>query len=307
MKELSEELEAIFDLDHFAMCDLYTITLVNGEVVRLTTADKDIVSGENTFLSSGPLIERSSVSWRLGVEVDTLDMTIYPHVEMGLVNAAPIEPGDPVPVIDELVDKPWLEAVRNGYLDGATIQLDKAFLQTWDDATAESVPMFVGRVGEIESDRTKIVVKVNSLLEILSTEIPRQLFSPGCCLTLYDSDCGIDRSTWTFSATVGAGATTRAIPITWGAVDPRKTKKITSFALGYLTLDEGAIRKSIRVWDNTLSTASLSTPLYDVPEAGTPVSIIMGCDKTVNTCTKIFNNIAMFRGFPYIPAPETAL
>jgi hypothetical protein len=32
-----------------------------------------------------------------------------------------------------------------------------------------------------------------------------------------------------------------------------------------------------------------------------------GCDRTIATCTSVFNNAAHFGGFPYIPTPETAV
>jgi hypothetical protein len=32
-----------------------------------------------------------------------------------------------------------------------------------------------------------------------------------------------------------------------------------------------------------------------------------GCDRTLATCTNVFNNAANFGGFPFIPTPETAV
>ena len=35
--------------------------------------------------------------------------------------------------------------------------------------------------------------------------------------------------------------------------------------------------------------------------------ILPGCDRTLATCTSVFNNAVHFGGFPFIPTPETAI
>jgi len=35
--------------------------------------------------------------------------------------------------------------------------------------------------------------------------------------------------------------------------------------------------------------------------------LLPGCDRTLATCTNVFNNRIHFGGFPYIPTPETAV
>jgi hypothetical protein len=50
-----------------------------------------------------------------------------------------------------------------------------------------------------------------------------------------------------------------------------------------------------------------NSPLPFVPNAGDTFIAYPGCDKTQATCTAKFNNLANFGGFPYVPAPETAI
>jgi len=50
-----------------------------------------------------------------------------------------------------------------------------------------------------------------------------------------------------------------------------------------------------------------NSPLPFAPNAGDAFTAYPGCDKTQNTCTAKFNNLANFEGFPYVPAPETAI
>jgi hypothetical protein len=46
-------------------------------------------------------------------------------------------------------------------------------------------------------------------------------------------------------------------------------------------------------------------PFPYVPEAGDTFNLVPGCDGRQVTCSAKFNNIVHFRGYPYIPVPET--
>ena len=50
-----------------------------------------------------------------------------------------------------------------------------------------------------------------------------------------------------------------------------------------------------------------NSPLPSAPNAGDTFIAYPGCDKTQATCTAKFNNLVNFGGFPYVPAPETAI
>jgi hypothetical protein len=41
--------------------------------------------------------------------------------------------------------------------------------------------------------------------------------------------------------------------------------------------------------------------------AGDQFQLLPGCNRTLATCTNVFNNAVHFGGFPYIPTPETAV
>lgn len=58
------------------MADLYTFTLVTGEVYRWTSADTDLVLNGDFFSCNGPIIERGNTRLKTGLEVDTLDITL---------------------------------------------------------------------------------------------------------------------------------------------------------------------------------------------------------------------------------------
>jgi uncharacterized phage protein (TIGR02218 family) len=51
----------------------------------------------------------------------------------------------------------------------------------------------------------------------------------------------------------------------------------------------------------------LFSPLPVAPAVGDTFSIFPGCDKTMATCQNKYSNVVHFRGFPFIPTPETAV
>jgi uncharacterized phage protein (TIGR02218 family) len=46
---------------------------------------------------------------------------------------------------------------------------------------------------------------------------------------------------------------------------------------------------------------ALSYPLYSQPSTGDAFTAYWGCDHSQDSCTKKFNNLPNFRGFPYVP------
>jgi hypothetical protein len=47
------------------------------------------------------------------------------------------------------------------------------------------------------------------------------------------------------------------------------------------------------------------TALPSAPSAGDQVQVWAGCNKTMDNCLNKFNNIKSYRGFPFVPRPES--
>ena len=150
--------------------DLYTFTLNGGFVARYTGADAPLTIGGNTF-AVGPIIERGKISQKVGLEVATLDMTIYAD-NSHLLNG-----------------KPWLQAARAGDLDGCRVLVERTFMPTWGDTSAGKIWSFSGNVAEIDVTRTSASMTVKSDLEKLNIQWPRNVYQPGCLHTLFDTGC----------------------------------------------------------------------------------------------------------------------
>lgn len=264
------------------MADCYTVTLLGGQVLRYTDFDLDLMLNGALYSSSGIKFKRSRIRWIAGLEVDTLDLTLY-------ANPA-----------DTLNGVAFLRQVKGGVLDGASLKLERGWMNL-GSTTAETLTLFNGRVAEVQVSRTEARIKIKSDLELLNVRMPRNLYTPGCLYTLYDTGCGISRAAYAVNGSVTGGANRTWFP-------PALTHAANWFDLGTVTFTSGAnngITRTVR--DFTSGAFLFSQPWPNVPAIGDTFTAWPGCDKSQATCTGKFANKTRFRGFPYIPVPETSM
>ena len=291
MRAASSALIALLaSTSEFFMCDLLTITQLSGAVTRLTTWDTSLTIGGNTF-SAGPLtFVRDTMKVSIGVTADTMGVTL----QCGSGAAAVL-----------LGSVPWPQAVRTGALDGARVKLERLFMATPGDTSAGTVALFSGRVAEATPSRDMVALSVKSDLELLDTQFPRNLYQPGCMHTLFDAGCTLSKAAFANPLTTLIGAS----PTSVSATTSRPTQY---FDLGTITFTSGALSglsfsvKSFVLTGGT-GTFTFAQPLPSAPAAGDTFTAYPGCDKTLTTCQTKFSNLAHFRGYPFIPAPETLL
>ena len=263
------------------MADCYTLTLRTGAVLTYTSADVPIVLNGATYLANSLLIDGLQYRCSVGLDVDKQQVTIAAR------------PTDTIGGI------PFLQAIRNGVLDGCEVQRDRAFLTAWGTAPVGSVTLFKGRVSTVDSvGRTTAQITVASDLVLLDIDMPRNLYQPTCNHVLFDSGCGLIKNAWGSAGTVGDGATSLSVP--WSGSS-------NAFAQGTITFTSGAnTGVTANIKTATASALTLSYPLPNVPAAGDGFTAYQGCDHTLATCTAKFANAGNFRGFPFVPVPETA-
>ena len=285
MKNISSTLKTYLQAGgEFVMADLYTVTLASGTVFHWADFDQDIVHPTNgyTYISTGPVLKRSKTRTIIGVEVDTLDISIFGR-STDTVNGLPL-----------------LAAAQAGAFDGATLVLERAFLSPIPTALGV-VNLFTGRFADVTLGRTEFQVRVNSLTESLNINLPRNIYQPGCTHVLYDSGCGLTKSTYGTSSTITSGSTTSQLncALSTGA---------GYFNRGSIKFISGALAGVTRtVKSYSPGSISLLLPLPNIPAIGDTFIAYAGCDKQQSTCTSKFNNLAQFRGAPYIPVPMTAV
>ena len=284
MKAASPALIALLSsANQFIMADLYTITLVGGSVLRYSAASTPISANGYTF-ALGPKFERSKTEVVIGTQVDELEVRIYT---------------DPTDLIGGV---PFLQAAWQGQLDGALLQLERAFMPTYGDTSPGTVVLFAGRVSDIDCTRTGIDLKCRSHLELLNIQMPRRLWQSSCTHTFGDPMCQFDRSSMQLTFAAEPGSTQAQVAT---SVDPTPANL---YVQGTIVGVTGANARSSRTVANMGSGwVSVKLPFLSSVVIGDQFQLLPGCDRTLATCTNVFNDAIHFGGFPFIPTPETAV
>lgn len=285
MKTASAALVSLLNSQNvYLMADLVTLTLYGGQVLRLTSWDSDLVLGGATFSAAGgtvPAFTRGKTRITRGLEVDTLDLTLLT--------------GDSA----QLLGIPLPQAAANGALDGARVKLERAFLLAPGDTTPGSVWLFEGAVAGVEPASTRVKLTVKSELEQLNAQMPRYLYQPGCGHAFCSAGCGLSRAALQVIGTTGSGASTTSVP-------SNRTEADGYFTLGVLAFTSGVCagaRRAVKAYAS--GRFELALPLPADPAQGDAFTVYPGCARTLAAC-KALGNANRFRGFPFVPPPETA-
>ena len=296
---------ALLATGKFISADLYDFTLARGDTYYWCSGDISLSHNGHTYLGGtlskvggnfvttdgGPVIERSSYSWKRGVEVSTLDLKVFPRSEDSIDQS----PG--------LASLPFLQACTYGEFDNAEVVSRRAYMALSDPFTVVgAVVLFAGRLADIDVTRAGALFHINSHLELLNVQVPKHLYQLSCPWVLYGYGCnanGLVASTFTIPGEVAAGATKTEIPVNLDSPPARTLEG------GYISLNGGTIRRSIVAYES--SVCYLLYPLWFVPEVNWPITVTLGCDKQLTTCTNVFDNAANFGGCPFVPVPETGI
>jgi uncharacterized phage protein (TIGR02218 family) len=269
--------------DRFIMADLYTITLVGGSVLRYSAAPTVLFANGYTF-ALGPKFERTKTKIVIGTQVDELEVNIYT---------------EPTDLIGGL---PFLQAAWQGELDGALLQLERAFMATYGDTSPGTVVLFAGRISDIDCTRTGIDVKCRSHLELLNIQMPRRLWQSSCTHTLGDAMCQFDRSNLQATFSAGPGSSEAQIATSVSPTPPNLY--IQGTVIGVTGANAGSSRTVANMSGGWVYVRlAFLSPILP----GDQFQLLPGCDRTLSTCTNLFNNVIHYGGFPYIPTPETAV
>ena len=265
-----------------AFADCFTFTLSTGPALTYTNVDQPVVYNGATFSASGPLVQGLKYRATVGLEVDKQQISIAARAT------------------DLVAGATFLNALRDGAFDGATVQRDRVFMTALGGTVVGGVTLFHGRVSTIDNvGRTQATITVASDLVVLDYDMPRNLYSPTCLHTLYDSGCGIPSGTYAVSGTVGAGSSATLIAFA-GA--------LASHAQGSIVFTSG-VNANVRATVKSVAAGvslSLIYPLPSPPATGDGFTVYAGCDHTRATCQSRFNNLSNFRGFPFVPPPQIA-
>ncbi|HEX3884739.1 MAG TPA: DUF2163 domain-containing protein [Stellaceae bacterium] len=301
-----------------AIVDLYTIQLLGGATIRVTSWDMALTIPATNFPGSpfnfansglvtfnlGPKFGRSKVSTKVGVDPTEVDITIFAGPDDVLPNS----------------NLSWQEALLMGQFDGATVELDRFFMPAGSDGfagpvstTLGAIVWFYGLVADVDSGRSTLNIKVKSLLNLVARQqLPRRLFQSGCNHIFGDAMCGYNRVLGknAAGASTGAGAITVTAITGSSPTDIVMGSGVASFfafgtAIGLTGANAGIARGIISVGIPTIVGLALAFPNNITP--GDTFQLLPGCDHNVTgTCQTTFNNLPQFGGDPFIPPPELA-
>jgi uncharacterized phage protein (TIGR02218 family) len=274
--------------------DLVSVTLLDGTILRWTTADLNLVVGGNTYLakSSTPFLSRGNRRETSQLQVD--------GISVNLAGAALLS-GQTV-----------CRRANDGYFDDARVQIDH--LVGNDPAHAISLgPIMAwweGKVAGVDPAPDVVRLGLASDLEQLGVaQLPQFRFGPACLHAVYDLNCTLNKATFTLTGTASGVPTTTTVPTASAALT---AKAAGYFNLGVLVFTSGAltgVRRAVKSW--TSNTFTLYLPLPSAPAAGDAISVYPGCARTKLDCGPTgsggkFNNLVNFRGFVHVPISEGA-
>jgi hypothetical protein len=297
--------------------DLYTFTLgggaalqgsplpEGGQVLRFTTADIPLTIAGQEY-QTGILWDHSKIELKLGMESDTLQVNAY-ATPADLVNGIPFH-----------------QFLRQGGLDNAYLLLQRAFYPVpggwfvdgwftppgWFQAgqilgePAGVIRLFSGVVTEVVTGGLTAQIKIDSHLYTLDIKLPRNLYQRLCNHALYGQGCGLNRANYQVVGQVQSGSTLFQLNV---SLSGSGVYPDGYFSLGVLQFTSGDLEGTIAgIQTHAGSAFTLTPPLLSAPAPGDTFRAWPGCDRALSTCTNKYNNQARFRGFPWVPVPETA-
>jgi uncharacterized phage protein (TIGR02218 family) len=291
--------------DTFIVADLYTFALPTGEILRYSgwatplripgtlfpSGSLNYDALDYTSFALGPGFGRSKIATKIGVQPTELDIEI-------LAGAA-----------DLIGTVTFADAVRLGLFDGATVELDRLFAPPTPDSrggldtSLGAIVWFTGRVAETDIGRSKIQMKVKSLMNLLAIQqMPRRLYQAACTHVFGDAMCGFDRASLAQTAAALAGSTQSEIHT---ALAPSPATLFDQGTMIGLTGRNAGLTRTIRQMLG--GTAYQHRAWLCAVAIGDTFRFLPGCDHTTSTCQNTFANLARYGGFPYIPPPETAV
>ena len=239
------------------IADLITITTLQSGIIYLTSADIDIIWGGNTFSSGSIPFTRDKIKNTIGVSVDELEVVFYGN--------------------NNIHGQPFLQACLAGVFDGATFELDRAFMSTYGQVVGTLI-QFVGVIGQLDVSRTEAKFKVMSNLYLLNTMMPKNVYQPSCINTLYDGNCKVPR------IAITGNVTSSASPLSLSIAGTAAGEVAGYFNLGYLTFTSGAnanLTRTINVSNG--GTITLLNP-FPNPIGTDNFSAFVGCNKQMSNC-----------------------
>lgn len=282
MKDASPALTTLLNEREYKMANLYYFGLRDGSELRFTDADIDLVYSGETFYAGLSLIGGGRLRSVRGLESDECEITITAD-ESAAIRGIPLS-----------------KAAWQGAFDRAAFTQRRVFMEEWGDTSAGAVLIFSGEVSRVNPIDNQIRLYIVSDLHLLETHMPNKVYQPSCTHTFGDGGCGFNKAGTAVNSTATSGSTARKI-------NSALVQGSGYWNLGAVLMTSGAnagLRRSVNTFAS--GTLNLLAPFPEPVAAGDTFTVTRGCNKSFAACYG-YANTARFRGYPYIPVPETAV
>ncbi len=261
-----------------SLCRCWEVTRRDGERYCFTDHDRDVSFLGLTFRADTGMSARA-LSQSTGLSVDNTEA-------MGVLSD------------DAITDA----AIEEGRFDGAGVRI---WLVNWA-APGQRQLRFRGTIGEIRRAAGAFHAELRSLTEALNQPMGRA-YMRVCPAVLGDADCGFDlnQDFFTLQRQVQAVEEDRVFRFAgMGAYADRWFERGRLEVLGGKAAGLSGLIKHDRAGQGGARLVELWEPIRAPVKPGQAVRLVAGCDKRAETCRLKFDNIANFRGFPFIPGED---
>jgi len=248
----------------------------SGTPIGYADHDEDIVYGGQTYTSTNSFIPNQ-------IE-DISDLSVGSSTILGIIDGAIIKKAD----------------LLAHYYDNAAITIT---LVDWMHTDIPAPVIRRGWLGEIQVGDNTFTAELRGLKQAFQQQIGRTV-SPDCDANLGDSKCGVDLTDYTFTITV-TGVTDNGVfeGTIAGDGDVGFDGYYDYGFVQWLTGNNADIVRNIRQQTESGGTYTIGLiyPMEKAIQVDDTASIIPGCNKGDDHCSKKFFNWKHFRGFPFVP------
>lgn len=297
MRTIPAAMQTALDVGATTFCFCWKVEQTNGTVRGFTDHDVDVpgFDGVTTFERSTSF-SASNIENQQGLAPSNVDV-------LGYLASGTLTEDD----------------LECGRYDGAKLTI---YFVNWQDPAAQNAIIISGILGEVTVGDLAYHAELRSKMQCFS-EYVGSLCQQKCRSDLGDTGSGLEGGCRFAmpAAVVGtvASVTSRGeFSVHASGTFPDGTRGSLSggyFAEGTATFTSGAnngvardVTNSTYAATSPLATVGLTTaePFPDDIQVGDTVEMQIGCDRTLDVCIKNYNNVANFRGEPYVPGTDSA-
>lgn len=288
MKQASQALiRLLLNNQVFYTADLYTITLSDKTVLRYTNCDVPLMVDGNRYQILS--IARTGTTQTRGIDVDELTLTIDTDKKDKLPGGLTL-----------------MQGIAAGSFEHAMLRLDRVFNPSPFAINTPKIDKdyvllwWIGLLNIDEAGGLSVSATASSMTQLLNNKFPRNLYYPPCIHTLGGTDCKVDLTKHQASGKLAIGSTRLKLITNLTAANG-------AFSQGSIRFTSGAntnVTRTVKTYEN--GELMVILPFTNLPAKGDTFIVYPACNKTMDVCKNVFHNLEHYRGYPFIPVPETA-